>query len=180
MVEPAALLTPDDPAPDVAMPDGVVLRRASAADHDELARLSDDTWGPDNSPGPRLVDRDTDFFDRVGPEGHLVALLDGRMVGYVRMGHPTPLPASRHVVEVQGLGVHADAAGRGIGAALVEAAVADARRRGAHKVSLRVMGTNPRAIALYERLGFTVQGHLKEEFVVEGALVDDLMMCRFL
>lgn len=159
---------------------GVVIRRAIADDNAAMIRVDRAVWGPDNSPGPAATAVDGNFFERVPPGGHFVALVDDVVVGYVRMGHPTSLPASRHVVEIQGLGVHPDAAGRGVGTALVLAVLDDAREREAHKVSLRVMGTNPTAQRLYERLGFAVQGHLRDEFLINGRFVDDIMMCRFL
>jgi len=47
------------------------------------------------------------------------------------------------------------ARGRGLGAALVEAAVERARERGCRRVELDVSEGNPAALALYERLGFS-------------------------
>ena len=45
----------------------------------------------------------------------------------------------------------------GAGRALVEAAVADARRRGARKLTLRVFAANAGARRLYEAAGFEVE-----------------------
>jgi RimJ/RimL family protein N-acetyltransferase len=45
-------------------------------------------------------------------------------------------------------------------------------------VSLRVLATNPRARRVYERAGFSVEGVLREEFVLDGAFVDDVLMAR--
>ena len=95
------------------------------------------------------------------------------------MGHPTPLPSNAHVVEIQGLAVDPAARGRGIGAMLVRAVLDDAEQRHMRKVSLRVMGSNPTAQRLYQRMGFEVQGHLRDEFLINGEYVDDLMMARF-
>jgi ribosomal protein S18 acetylase RimI-like enzyme len=50
--------------------------------------------------------------------------------------------------------VAADARGRGIGTAPLTAAVALARQQGFGQLRLDVVDTNPRARALYERLGF--------------------------
>jgi ribosomal protein S18 acetylase RimI-like enzyme len=110
----------------------------------------------------------------------LVAELDGEVAGYVRLGHPTPLPASRHVVMITGLAVDPDRQGRGVGAALLEHAIEEARRRGARKLSLRVLGPNERARALYERAGFEVEGVLRGEFHLQGEDVDDVLMARWL
>lgn len=154
------------------------IRPATTADHDAMADLDVLTWSPMHSPGPPPEGRD--LFERRTPEDHLVADLDGRVVGYIVLGHPTPLAASLHVVEVQGLAVHPDHGGRGIGAALVAAAVEEARHRGARKVSLRVLGHNAVARRLYERTGFTVEGHLVGEFMLDGEPVDDYLMALHL
>lgn len=157
----------------------VHIRPATHDDHDELLALDIRSWVKGTSPGPPYTD-DEDFFERVGPADHLLAVQDDRIVGYVRLGHPTPLPASAHVLEIRGLAVDPWARGRGLGERLVHAAIEEARRRGAHKVSLRVLGTNPTARRLYSRCGFEVQGHLREEFLIDGELVDDFMMALIL
>jgi RimJ/RimL family protein N-acetyltransferase len=58
----------------------------------------------------------------------------------------------------------------------VRAAVDEARRRGARKLSLRVLATNPGARRLYERCGFVVEGVLREEFLLDEVFVDDVLM----
>jgi RimJ/RimL family protein N-acetyltransferase len=63
-----------------------------------------------------------------------------------------------------------------VGRALVEAAVVHARGRGASKLTLRVLGSNPGAQALYARCGFVVEGVLVGEFVLDGRPVDDVLM----
>ena len=54
-----------------------------------------------------------------------------------------------------GLAVAATARGRGIGTALIDALSAEARARDYPALRLDVVDTNPRALALYTRLGFT-------------------------
>ena len=78
------------------------------------------------------------------------------------------------------LAVDPAARGRGIGEMLLEAAVAEAARRGARKLTLRVLAGNAPARRLYEWAGFTVEGVLKDEFLIEGRYVDDVLMARFL
>lgn len=55
-----------------------------------------------------------------------------------------------------GLAVAAQARGRGVGTALIDALAAEARARHYPALRLDVVDTNPRAQALYDRLGFTV------------------------
>ena len=82
--------------------------------------------------------------------------------------------------QIRGLAVAEEARGRGAGRALVRAAVDEARRRGARRITLRVLGHNTAARALYEAEGFVVEGILPEEFLLDGAYVGDVFMGRFL
>jgi len=50
--------------------------------------------------------------------------------------------------------------------------------RGKRKLTLRVLSTNAAAIALYERLGFTREGVLRNEFIINGGYVDDILMAK--
>lgn len=68
------------------------------------------------------------------------------------LGHEAP---DDHFA-LDGICVAADARGLGIGSALVEAICDEARARGHAGVRLEVVDSNPRARALYERLGFRV------------------------
>jgi ribosomal protein S18 acetylase RimI-like enzyme len=156
----------------------MTIRPATSDDHDRMVALDAATWGPLTTPAPRPTD--VDLFARRRPADHLVAEVDGEVVGYVVLGAPTPLPSNRHVMEIQGLAVHPDATGRGVGAALVQAAIAEARRRGARKVRLRVLGHNTRARRLYERAGFVIEGVLVGEFMLDGIPIDDVLMALHL
>ncbi len=71
------------------------------------------------------------------------------------------------------MGVAPSFRGRGVGAALMEAAMAKGRELGYDRVSLLVSGDNSRARALYERFGFSVI----EDVAIGG--FDYLRMCKF-
>lgn len=62
------------------------------------------------------------------------------------------------VLLMDGISVHPDARGSGIGTALLDAIVDEARRQRKRAVRLDVINTNPRARALYERRGFVAKG----------------------
>ena len=63
-----------------------------------------------------------------------------------------------------GMMVAADARGRGVGSALLSAAIEWARSAGAHKVALQVWPDNQGAIALYRKFGFAQEGHLRRHY----------------
>jgi len=88
-----------------------------------------------------------------GPDTVLfVARVDGRVMGSLTLAFyriPTGLKAW-----IEDVVVDDDARGRGVGAALNEAALAAARRRGAKDVSLTSRPSREAANRLYQRIGF--------------------------
>ncbi|MGX1884186.1 N-acetyltransferase family protein [Streptomyces sp. NPDC055287] len=156
-----------------------VIRPATTADEKELAALDRETWSPVHSVQPRPQPPYGPFFDeRHRPEDILVAELDGAIVGYIRLVPPTPLASNAHVRQIQGLAVAERARGHGIGRALLRASFEAARRQGAVRITLRVLGHNAPARALYEAEGFVVEGVLPGEFHLHGKYVDDVLMGR--
>lgn len=163
------------------MPESPHIRTARPGDEEELARLDRATWSTLHAVTPRPQPPYNPFFDeRHLPEDYLVAVLDGRVVGYIRLAFPTPLASNAHVRQIQGLAVADEARGQGVGRWLVRAAVEEARRRGARRLTLRVLGHNAPARKLYESEGFVVEGVMPEEFFVGGVYVDDVVMGRSL
>ncbi|WP_340380507.1 GNAT family N-acetyltransferase [Streptomyces sp. SS7] len=154
------------------------IRPARPADGPALARLDHATWSHLHSVSPRRAP-DAAFFDeRHLPEDHLVAELGGDVLGYIRLVPPTSLAATAHVRQIQGLAVADEARGRGVGRALVRAAVEETRRVGARRITLRVLGHNTPARKLYASEGFEVEGVLPEEMFLAGEYVDDVLMGR--
>ena len=150
-----------------------MIRPARAGDAVAIAALDAATWSFDVTPSPRSsVPSSID--------GMLVAEDGGEIVGYVAVGRATRLESNRHVADIRGLAVAPDHQGRGLGRALVEAALDAARERGARKVTLRVLGPNTAARALYESCGFVVEGVRRHEFLLDGRYVDDVLMARHL
>ncbi len=152
------------------------VRLAEPADEDALLALDRAGWNWLTSPAP-VPDPERPFFDeRTDPADVLVAVVEGAIAGYVRLGRPNELAASDHVRMIKGIAV-ADAFRRqGVGGALLDAAVAEARARGARRLTLHVLGPNEAARRLYESAGFVVEGVQRDEFLLEGRYVDDVLM----
>ncbi|MFD3516995.1 GNAT family N-acetyltransferase [Streptomyces sp. NPDC058657] len=168
-----------EPAP--PRPAAPSIRPATAADDVALGRLDRETWSPLHAVTPLPEPPYGPYFDDSHrPEDVLVAedTPGGELCGYVRLVHPTPLACNMHVLQINGLAVAEHARGRGIGRLLVRAARAEAARRGARRITLRVLGHNAPARALYEAEGYVVEGVLPGEFYLGGAYVDDVLMGR--
>lgn len=162
------------------------VRPSVLADEAALGELDRSTWSTLHAVSPRPQQPYAPFFDdNHRPPDFLVAEArdaagEVRLAGYTRMVPPTPLACNTHVRQIQGLAVADWARGRGIARGLLRAAMAVARNQGANRMTLRVLGHNTPARALYESEGFTVEGVLPGEFFLGGRYVDDVLMGRSL
>lgn len=109
---------------------------------------------------------------------HLVAEVDGRVVGYSYAGAYRPRPAYRHTVE-NSVYVAADEAGRGIGSALLSALIVRCEA-GPWRQMVAVIGDsgNAASIALHRRHGFREAGRLESVGFKLGRWVDSVLMQR--
>jgi [ribosomal protein S18]-alanine N-acetyltransferase len=103
---------------------------------------------------------DTDLF---------VAETQDRVFGYAAAW--TVLDQS----ELGNVAVHADARGRGVGGALVDAVVERVKERGAHELFLEVRESNEPAQRLYRDRGFVAVGRRKSYY---SAPVEDALVMR--
>jgi RimJ/RimL family protein N-acetyltransferase len=108
----------------------------------------------------------------------LLAELGDQLTGYVELagGSFRRSRATAYLV----IGVLADAAGRGIGTGLLRHARDWAAAHGLHRLELTVMAHNTRAIRLYERMGFSVEGRRAECLLIDGQFIDELTMAAIL
>lgn len=102
-----------------------------------------------------------------------VALAGERVVGWCGIA-PYDRPVFRHA-GILGLGVVAGFRRRGIGQALLETTLREARRIGLARVELTVRQPNRAAIALYQKAGFAVEG-IKRDAVLTGDGYEDLVL----
>lgn len=107
----------------------------------------------------------------------LVACVDGVPVGNIGL-FIEPNLRRRHAAHI-GMGVHDAYAGRGIGHALMSAALDLADNwLNLTRVELTVYTDNERAIRLYRRCGFEVEGTFRHYAFRDGEMVDALAMAR--
>ena len=109
-----------------------------------------------------------------------VALLDGEVAGsyYIKPNQPG---RGAHVCNA-GYMVAARARGRGVGRAMGEHSLQEAKRLGYHAMQYNfVVATNTAAVELWKRLGFEVVGKLRQAFRhPQRGLVDALVLYRLL
>lgn len=146
----------------VLIPTTATAWRDHLADTDEMA-----TWWADQETRGNPV---------------LVAVVDGGVVGYTtwtgfRGGDR--FPGYRQTVE-HTIHVDGDHHGRGVGRALLEALVDEARRRGVHVVVGAVDSENESSIAFHRALGFTEVGRMPEVGRKFGRWLDLVLLQRII
>lgn len=87
---------------------------------------------------------------------HFVALDDGKVVGWCDV--TAAFGQTRAHVGILGIALLPEARHKGLGALLMEAAIAKAWSRGLTRLELTVRADNLNAIKLYERFGFEHEG----------------------
>jgi RimJ/RimL family protein N-acetyltransferase len=123
---------------------------------------------------PVDIDERTAQFAR-SAAGTVVAVADGRIVGLIHV------EASRHGFADFGMLVDRGWRGRGVGSALVRAALDWARGQGLHKLCLEVFPHNAAAIAMYRKCGFVEEGRLVRQYRrASGELWDAIVMGQLL
>jgi RimJ/RimL family protein N-acetyltransferase len=97
----------------------------------------------------------------------------GRFIGHVRF-HSMDRRDKRAALAI---GIDDPAyLGRGYGTEAIRLALTYAFSTGLHRVSLRVLASNTRAIACYRKCGFLEEGRERESAFINGRWEDDIIM----
>lgn len=128
-------------------------------------------------PSTRLAQREQRFAELGDSDHFYVAVRHGEVVGMADL-HVHDRGRRRHVGEL-GMAVTPAHGGQGIGSALLRTLLDLADKwLDLRRLELQVYVDNDRAIRLYERHGFQVEGTLREYAFTNGAYIDALFMAR--
>ncbi|MBL0388881.1 GNAT family N-acetyltransferase [Tumebacillus sp. ITR2] len=130
-----------------------------------------------NTPSLR-VETMQEQYAKPQPNSHqFVAEIDGRVVGHIGMSAFT---GRRSHIGYLYLFVDSTCQGQGVGTEMLKKVIdlADNWLR-LERLELGVLSHNPRAQALYERLGFVVEGRKVGANFSQGQFVDEIIMARF-
>lgn len=149
----------------------VRIRPATGRDARELADLGTQTfleaYGDANDPADLaayIADTYTEHLIAAALQSpavtYLIAEADGRAIGFAKLvaGSRSPDVDTAHPAELEQLYVLGHRHGGGVGTALIEACVEQARDHGCDVLWLGVWEDNRRAIGFYQRLGFVQVG----------------------
>lgn len=119
----------------------------------------------------RVAEAPENFFN-------LVAVVDDRVVGMLGVETFPNRPRRRHVGRI-GISVAAECQGKGVGTALMAAAVDLADNwLNLSRLELEVYADNAAGIRLYEKFGFVYEGTLRQHAFRNGKYVDSNVMGR--
>ncbi len=109
----------------------------------------------------------------------LVATIDGEVVGNLGLHEAGKTPRRRHVGSI-GMSVRDDRQRRGVGSALMKAALelADGWLN-YQRLELNVYTDNLAALSLYRKFGFVIEGTYRAYAFRDGQYVDSYAMARF-
>ncbi len=102
----------------------------------------------------------------------------GELVGFLRVAGDT-LKRVQHSALIV-IAIRQAFIGQGIGSQLFAAMELWARQRHLHRLHLTVMTHNARAIALYKKMDFEIEGTLRHNIKVDGQYVDEYAMAKLL
>jgi len=111
-------------------------------------------------------------------EAVFVVELENTLVGYASVIGGC-LNRTKHKASVV-TGILHEYAGKGIGGRIFDSLVHWSKESPLRRLELTVMTHNERAIALYKKFGFEIEGTQKDSLMVDGVLVDEFGMALLL
>lgn len=159
----------------------ILIRRAEPSDAEGIAstfRARDAAAGTLQNPFPSVADWTRRLTDAPRTNYILVATVDGQIVGHGGLDGSSN-PRRAHAWGI-GMSVRDDWQGKGVGTRLMTALMDLADNwLGALRLELTVFSDNERAIALYRKFGFQMEGTHRAYALREGKLADVHAMARF-
>jgi putative acetyltransferase len=166
---------------DTAKPMTISIRRAEPSDYPAYQQIFVGPrviWGTLQLPFPTAERWRKVLAEPAEGSFDLVACVDGEVVGQIYLGTHPNRPRRRHAGQI-GMAVRDDWQGKGVGAALMQAAVDLADRwLNLSRLELEVYTDNEPAVRLYKKFGFTIEGTLTRYAYRDGQFVDVYVMAR--
>lgn len=104
---------------------------------------------------------------------------DGKIIASLTANTRNGRSRERHKSDF-GIGVSKEHWGKGIGSLLIEKVIDESKKNSISKITLKVSEKNTRAIKLYEKYGFEVEGVYKKDMLINGVMETGVSMALFL
>lgn len=108
----------------------------------------------------------------------LVAEVENQLAGFLG-AYGGSFRRNRHSAYIV-IGIRQNFAGQGIGQQLFEALESWAVEHDLHRLELTVMCHNERALRLYQKMGYKIEGRKQDSLRIDGRYVDEYYMAKML
>ncbi|KUO75498.1 MAG: acetyltransferase [Clostridia bacterium BRH_c25] len=162
----------------------MVIRKAAKSDADGIVEYIETISGESDNltfgPGEfeMSIEKEAEFLDSIATQNnaiYLVAEIGGKIVGSLHFSGGAR-PRTAHVGEF-GVSVLKEHWGNGIGTELIRYLLEWSKETGIiRKINLRVRTDNFNAISVYKKLGFTQEGIITRDLLINGEFHDMLLM----
>jgi RimJ/RimL family protein N-acetyltransferase len=155
------------------------IRQAEPKDFVSMAQLENENWPLTSTPIVMKSSAEKIITKITTGTSYYLAMEKGQILGILDFSDKHKIPTGAHVL-IFGMMVVKNAEHKGIGQALLHFLLDYARSNHYLKISMEVLSTNPRAIVLYEKMGFHLEGRQVKEFYIHDTWVDNLWYAYFL
>jgi len=160
-------------------PTTITVRRSEPGDYEALYKIMlgpKAVWGTLQLPFPSMEAWRKRLAEPADGMFNLVGCAADEVVGQLGLHTFPNFPRRRHVGQI-GMAVRDDWQGKGVGSALMGAAIELSEKwLNLRRLELEVYTDNPAAVQLYKKFGFKVEGTLSRFAFREGKYVDAYMM----
>lgn len=160
----------------------IVIRRLEPSDYEAMQKIFAGpkvTWGTLQQPFPSIEIWRKRLTEIPESQFWLAAMVGDELVGQLEVQTSPNHPRRKHVGQL-GMAVRDDFQGKGVGTALMRAAVDMADNwLDLLRLELGVFVDNEPAVRLYQRFGFVIEGTLTRYAFRAGQYADVYAMARF-
>ncbi len=162
------------------------VRKAESRDAAQIVQViknAEDSGYMMFNPGEREISGELfakfiDVLNTNEKSGVFIACEEHQVLGYLIVQNENPQRVSHRAYMVAG--VHSDSRGKGVGKALFSHVISWAKSVRLHRLELTVIAENASAVALYQKMGFEIEGVKRDSLLVNDGYVDEYYMAKLL
>ena len=164
----------------------IKIRKAESHNAEQIVQViqnAEDSGYMMFNPGEREISPESfakfiDVLNANEKSGVFITCEVHQIVGYVIVQNESPQRISHRAYIVAG--VHSDSRGKGVGKALFAHVVEWAETINLHRLELTVIAENESAVALYQMMGFEIEGVKRDSLFINDIYVDEYYMSKLL
>lgn len=162
----------------------IEIRKAENRDAEQIVEViknAEDSGFMMFNPGERQISIESfakfiEVLNANEKSGVFIACKEQEILGYVIVQHEKPQRVSHRAYLVAG--VHSASRGKGVGEALFTHVVEWVKTVNLHRLELTVIAENEPAVALYQKMGFEIEGVKRDSLFINDGYVDEYYMSK--